>query len=191
MKLGIIIGTTRQNRQTFKQAKWVFNAAEAMEGVEPELVDLKTYALPFFDEPKSPRYNENRQIDPAAKPWLKKIDSFDAYVFVTAEYNHSLPGVLKNALDYITWEIERKPALVVSHGSAGGARAQIQLKIVLSESLAVPIPVPSALAMVHMSDKIDESGNIIDDDRSQKALEDTLANLKWYSDALAAARKSS
>ncbi|HYH36387.1 MAG TPA: NAD(P)H-dependent oxidoreductase, partial [Candidatus Saccharimonadales bacterium] len=99
MKLGIIIGTTRQNRQTLKQAKWVFKGAEQMKDVEQELVDLKDYPMPFFDEPISPRYNPDREIDPAAVPWLKKLESFDAYVFVTAEYNHSIPGVLKNALD--------------------------------------------------------------------------------------------
>jgi len=193
MKLGIIVGSTRQNRQTIKQAKWVYNTAREMEGVEAEIVDLKDYDLPFFDEPMSPRYNQNRQIDPKVKPWLDKINGFDAYVFATAEYNHSIPGVLKNAIDYITWEIQRKPAAIVSHGSAGGARAQIQLKIILSESKAVPIPLPTPLAMVHMSEKIDDEGNLKEDLKQgpanpQAALEATLEELKWYSDALAAAR---
>src|SRR5215467_5127107 len=110
MKLGVIVGTTRQNRKTLQQAKWVFNNAKQLDGVEAELVDLRDYPMPFFDEPLSPRYNPDRKIDPKAVPWLKKLESFDAYIFVTPEYNHSVPGVLKNALDYVTWEIQRKPA---------------------------------------------------------------------------------
>lgn len=193
MKLGIIIGATREGRQTPKQAKWVFKQAKQMDSVEPEIVDLKDYDLPMFDEPISPRYNNDRKIDPAVKPWLAKLDEFDAYVFVTPEYNHSIPGVLKNAIDYITWEIQRKPAAVISHGSAGGARAQINLKVILSESKAVPIGVPSPLAITGMSEKIDDNGNLAEElfDNPygpQAALKTMLEDLQWYSDALAAAR---
>jgi NAD(P)H-dependent FMN reductase len=189
MKLGIIVGATRQGRQTPKQAKWVYNAAKEMDDVEVEIVDLKDYPMPFFDEPISPRYNPQRDIDPRVQMWLDKIDEFDAYVFVTPEYNHAIPAVLKNALDYITWELNRKPAAVISHGSAGGARAQIQLKVILSESKAVPIPVPSQLAMAGMSEKIDEKGNLQDVLKKglfspQTALQNMLDELQWYSGAL-------
>jgi NAD(P)H-dependent FMN reductase len=193
MKLGIVVGTTRQNRKTLQQAKWVAKGAQQTEDVEVELVDLKDYPMPFFDEPISPRYNPDRKIDPAAVPWLKKLESFEAYVFVTAEYNHSIPGVLKNALDYVTWEIQRKPVSVVSHGSAGGARAAIQLKVILSESKAVPLPTFTPLTMVGMSERIDEQGNLLEADKAKphgpkEALGNMLAELKWYSDALAIAR---
>lgn len=193
MKLGIIVGTTRQNRQTIKQAEWVLKGAQKLDDVDAELVDLKDYPMPFFDEPISPRYNDDRHIDPAAAPWLKKLDSFDAYVFVTAEYNHAIPGVLKNALDYVTWEIQRKPAAVVSHGSAGGARAAINLKVILSESKAVPLPTFTPLTMTGMSELIDEEGNLTEAAKAKpydldQVLADALAELKWYSDALAAAR---
>lgn len=195
MKLAIIVGTTRQGRKTLQQAKWVFKTAQAMEGVEAELVDLKDYPMPFFDEPVSPRYNPDREIDPAAVPWLKKLEEFDAYVFVTAEYNHSIAGVLKNALDYVTWEIQRKPVQVVSHGSAGGARAATDLKEILSESKAVPLPTYSPLAMAGMSDLIDEEGNLSETAKAkpygpQTALDAMLADLQWYSDALATARSA-
>jgi len=194
VKLAVIIGSTRQNRQTPKQAKWVAKAAEQMDDVEVEIVDLKNYPMPFFDEPKSPRYNSDRQIDPGALKWLKKLEEFDAYVFATAEYNHSIPGVLKNALDYVTWEIQRKPAVVVSHGSAGGARAATDLKEVLSESKAVPLPTSTALTMVGMSELIDEQGNLTEAAKDkaeylENALNDMLEELKWYSDALERARE--
>lgn len=194
MKLAVVVGSTRQNRQSIRQAKWVLKAAQKMNDVEAELVDLRDYPMPFFDEPMSPRYNENRQIDPAAKKWLEKIKKFDAYVFVTPEYNHSVPGVLKNALDYVTWEIYRKPVSVVSHGSSGGARAATDLKEILSESRAVPIPTYTPLTMIGMSDLIDENGDLTEAAKAkprspQAALEDMLKELKWYSDALAAARQ--
>lgn len=195
MKLGVIVGSTRQNRKTPRQAEWIFKAAQAMDGVEAELVDLKDYPMPMFDEPISPRYNQDRKIDPAAIPWLKKLDSFDAYVFVTPEYNHSIPGALKNALDYVTWEIQRKPASVVSHGSAGGARAATQLKVILSESKAVPLPTFTPLTMAGMSELLDDKGDLTEAGKAKAdylegARAGMLEELKWYSDALAAARAS-
>jgi len=193
MKLQVIVGSTRQARQTLKQAKWVANAAKGMEDVDVELVDLEDYPMPFFAEPISPRYNPNRDIDPTAQLWLKKLEAAEAYVFVTPEYNHSIPGVLKNALDYVTWEIQRKPVTVVSHGSAGGARAATDLKEIISESKAVPLPSSTPLTMIGMSELIDDTGNLTEAGKAnprnlQQALEDALAELKWYSDALAEAR---
>jgi NAD(P)H-dependent FMN reductase len=191
MKLAVIVGTTRPNRQTFKQAKWVVAGASEIEDIDVELVDLKDYPMPFFNEPVSPRYNPDRKISVEAKPWLDKLTEFDAYVFVTAEYNHSIPAELKNALDYSTWEMNRKPVAVVSHGSAGGVRAATDLKEVLSESKAVPIP--NFVAMLGMSELIDEEGNlgeavIANPYGPQATLTKLLEELQWYSNALTAAR---
>ncbi len=193
MKLAVIIGTTREGRKTPQQAKWVFNTAKQLQGVEAELVDLKDYPMPFFTEPVSPRYNPERKIDPAVIPWLKKLEEFDAYIFVTPEYNHSVPGVLKNALDYVTWELLHKPAAVVSHGTQAGARAMTDLKEILSESRAVPIPTVSSTAMSGMSEIIDENGNLSEAAKAnpygpKAGLDALLADLKWYSDALSTAR---
>ena len=193
MKLGIIVGTTRPGRQTVKQAQWVYRTAQAQEGIEAELVDLQDHPLPLFNEPVSPRYNQNREIAPEVQQWLSKLESFDAYVFVTAEYNHSIPGVLKNALDYVTWEIQRKPVAVVSHGAQGGVRAATDLKEVLSESRALPIP--NFVAITGMSEIIDEKGNLAEAAQQnpygpQTSLETLLDELQWTSDALAAARSA-
>jgi len=193
MKLAVIVGATRQGRKTPQQAKWVANTAKQLENVDVTLVDLKDYPIPFFDEPISPRYNPDRKIDPAAVPWLKKLEASDAYVFVTPEYNHSITGVLKNALDYVTWEMQKKPVQVVSHGASGGARAATDLKEILSESKAVPLPTYSPLAMVGMSEMIDKDGNLSEAAKANPygphtALQNMLEELKWYSDALATAR---
>jgi NAD(P)H-dependent FMN reductase len=191
MKLAVVTGATRPGRKTPQQSKWIVKTAEKIEGVEVEHVDLKDYKLPFFNEAISPRYNPEREIDPAVKKWLDKINAFDAYIFVTPEYNHSIPGELKNVFDFITWELKRKPIAVASHGSYGGVRAALQLKVILSESQAVVIPNFSAI--VGMSNVIDEKGNLDAEVAAnpygpQGQLDGLLAELKWYSDVLAAAR---
>ncbi|HET9173964.1 MAG TPA: NADPH-dependent FMN reductase [Candidatus Saccharimonadales bacterium] len=194
MKLAVVLGSTRQNRQSIKEAKWVVKTAQQDTDIQAEMVDLNDYPMPFFDEPISPRYNPNRTVDPAVQKWLDKIEQFDAYVFVTPEYNHSIPAVLKNAFDYLTWELQRKPATIVSHGTVGGARAAMHLKEIISEGKAVPIP--SAVAVAGMSDLIDDEGNLAEAASAnpygpQFALQNALEELKWYSDALAAARTAS
>lgn len=196
MKVAVIVGAIRESRKTPKQAKWVMNTLEMMEDVQAELVDLKDYPLPLFNESASPRYNPERAPEPAAQKWLDKLAAFEAYVFVTPEYNHSVPGALKNALDFVDWQLNRKPAAVVSHGSAGGARAEVALKEILSESRMVPMPTVPGVAMFGMSEKIDEDGNLDEAEKNnsygpQSALETLLKELQWYSDALAAARATS
>lgn len=191
MKLGIIIGTTRQNRQTPKQAMWVAKAAGQLPETTVELIDLADYPLPFFEEPVSPRYNPQRVPAPDVQKWLDKMMAQDAYIFVTPEYNHSIPGVLKNAFDYMDWQMVRKPAAIVSHGTVGGARAAMHLKELISEAQALPIP--KFVAIPSMSEQIDDQGNLSEAAQAnpygpQTALQGLLAELKWTSDALAAAR---
>lgn len=192
MKLQVILGSTRPGRVSERIAIWVAGEAKKLDGVEAEVVDLKDYPLEFMNEPLSPRYNPNRQITPAMKSWLDKIAEADAYIFVTPEYNHSIPGVLKNAIDYITVEVSRKPATVVAHGTVGGARATMHLKEILSESGAAIIP--KQIALTKPGEKINEQGELSQEAKDlpygpTHALASLLEELKWYSDALAAARK--
>ena len=191
MKLAVILGTTRQGRHSAKMADWVVKNTQS-NGVTVELVDLKDYDLPFFDEPISPRYNQDRAPYPEVKRWLEKINSFDAYIVVTPEYNHSIPAVLKNALDYLDWQVSKKPFAIVSHGSAGGARAASTLKLIISEIRAIVISTNLALTM-RVSEVFDENGVLAEEISNQPygplAILNSLADeLKWYSDALSEAR---
>lgn len=191
MKLAVVTGSTRPGRVTDRQSKWIIKTAEKLDGVQVEHVDLKDYPLPFFNEAISPRYNPDRKPEPAVQKWLDKISSFDAYIYVTPEYNHSFPGELKNTFDFQTWELWRKPVAIASHGTVGGARAAVHLKEVLSEAQAAVVPKFSAIA--HMSDLIDEDGNLSAEAAAnpygpQTQLNVLLDELKWYSDALASAR---
>jgi NAD(P)H-dependent FMN reductase len=191
MKLGIIIGTTRQGRQSTKQANWVAKTAAKYEDVEVTVIDLADYPMPFFDEAISPRYNPDRTPAPEVQKFLDVVAAQDAYVFVTPEYNHSIPAVLKNAFDYLTWEMNRKPAAIVSHGTVGGARAAMHLKEILSEGKAVPIP--NFVAFSHMSDNITDDGELSEEVKAnpygpQSTLEGLLDELVWYGEVLKAGR---
>lgn len=131
LKIAIILGSTRPKRNGEAVARWVFDIAGKRSDAQFELIDLRDVNLPLLDEPVPPAMGQYSQ--PHTKAWAAKIDSFDAFVFVTPEYNHGTSGVLKNAIDYLYKEWNNKAAGFVSYGSAGGARAVEQLRQVMGE----------------------------------------------------------
>lgn len=131
IKIAIIIGSTRPGRKADSVAKWVYEIAEKRSDATFEIVDIKNYNLPLLDEPVPPSIAQYSQ--PHTKTWAAKIASFDAYVFVTPEYNHGTSGALKNAIDYLYQEWNNKVAGFVSYGSAGGTRAVESLRLVMGE----------------------------------------------------------
>lgn len=192
MKLGILVGTIRQGRQSTKEANWVANTAKQYEDLDVTVIDLADFPMPFFDEPISPRYNPNRTPAPEVQKFLDVMTAQDAFVIVTPEYNHSIPAVLKNAFDFMTWEMQRKPAAIVSHGTVGGARAAMHLKEIISEGQAVPIP--KFVAFAGMSDNISDDGELNDELKQnpygpQATLEAMLEDLVWYGETLKAGRE--
>src|SRR5258706_6933339 len=130
-KIGIIISTTRPGRFADIPTDWLFNIAKQRIDADFEIVDLRDYPMPFFEE-KAPLHQAPPQNEVALR-WGKKIASLDGYIFVTAEYNHSIPAVLKNALDYLYSEIHRKPATFVGYGGTGGSRALGDLRPILAQ----------------------------------------------------------
>lgn len=131
IKIAIIIGSTRPGRKAEAVAKWVYEIAKKRSDAQFEIVDIKSYNLPLLDEPVPPSMGQYSQ--PHTKTWAAKIASFDAYVFVTPEYNHSTSAALKNAIDYLYAEWNNKVAGFVGYGSAGGARAVENLRLVMGE----------------------------------------------------------
>jgi NAD(P)H-dependent FMN reductase len=131
IKIAIILGSTRPNRNGEAVAKWVCEVAKTRSDAEFELVDIKDFNLPLLDEPVPPSMGQYSK--PHTKAWAAKIGSFDAYVFVTPEYNHGTSGALKNAIDFLFAEWNNKAAGFVSYGGAGGARAAEQLRLILAE----------------------------------------------------------
>lgn len=131
LKIAIIIGSTRPQRVGESVARWVYDLAKQRQDAEFELVDIRDFNLPLLDEPVPP--SQGQYTKEHTKAWAAKIDSFDAYIFVTPEYNHGISGALKNAIDFLYAEWNNKAAGFVGYGSAGGARAVESLRLVMAE----------------------------------------------------------
>lgn len=136
-RIAIIVSSTRPTRFADIPTAWIKAQAEARGDMDIEVVDLRDYPMPFFDEVASNAWAPTQ--DPTAQKWQKKIAEFDGYVFVLAEYNRSLPGVLKNALDQAYVEWTRKPFGAVSYGSMGGANALGHLQNIGVELQMAPV----------------------------------------------------
>ena len=190
LKISIIVGSTRQHRFSEKPAQWIYEEAKKLAGVEPELLDLRDYPLPFFDEIMGPSSLNGNYSSDGAKEWAKKVAEADAFVVVTPEYNHGYPGVLKNAFDYAYNEWNNKPVAFVSYGGVGGARSVEQLRQVVIELQMAPIRnavhIPGAKLFPILMGKAEWKP------REDAALQDDakkmLTQLLWWGHALKAAR---
>jgi NAD(P)H-dependent FMN reductase len=135
-KIAVIIGSTRKVRFADIPAQWMLKQAQARDDMTAELVDLRDFELPIFDEMASNAYVPTQ--DPKAVAWQKKVGEYDGYIFVVAEYNHSVTGSLKNAVDHAYVEWARKPMSAIAYGSMGGARALEHLRTIAVELQMVP-----------------------------------------------------
>ncbi len=135
-KIAVIITSTRDVRFGEKPAQWIYDTASQRDDMEFEIVDLRDFPLPFFNEKASnawvPTENE------VGRQWQKKVAEYDGYIFIVAEYNRSITAVLKNALDFAYPEWNRKPAAAVGYGSVGGARAIEHLRNIAVELQMAP-----------------------------------------------------
>ena len=189
-KIAVVVGATREGRVTDKLAKWV--AEEVGKNADVETLDLRDYPLPLFNEPASPRFSPDYDPVPEAKKWVSKLAEFDGYVIVTAEYNRSEPGVLKNAFDYADNGVANKPVALVAHGTTGGAQAVASLRITLPGNGLVTLP-DALFFKDSVGQAIDEAGvlnaELQDGPYSpQAALTGLAANIVKYADALKAVR---
>src|ERR1700745_123712 len=130
-RIGIILGSTRPNRNGEQVAKWVYDIASRRSDAEFELIDLRDYPLPHLDEPLPPSMGQYHNEH--TRQWADKIASFDGFVMVTPEYNHSTSGVLKNAIDYLYAEWNNKAVGFVSYGGGGGAPGGEHVRPVVGE----------------------------------------------------------
>ncbi len=191
LKILVIIGSTREGRFGEKPARWLCDFLNRDERFEAELVDLRDWPLPFFDQPKAPmRVTDGNYGNPIANQWAEKIGSADGFVFTAAEYNHGYTAVLKNALDWLGVEWKRKPVSFIGYGNAGGARAVEQLRQVVIElqmapiKSAVHVSIPVYLATRDLPMPIDPV-HFAAGEPAATALRDDLA---WWAAALREAR---
>jgi len=185
-RIGIVISTTREGRFGDKPAKWIRDIAASRSDMELEIVDLRDYPLPFFNEAASPLWATPK--NEVARRWARKVAELDGFIFVTAEYNHGIPAVLKNALDYAYKEFNRKPAAYVGYGGVGGARAIEQLRMVNIE-----LQMAATRSAVHIggSDFMGmflEGKTFADLPHLEPAAQAMLDDLSWWVKALKAAR---
>ncbi|MCT4795343.1 NADPH-dependent FMN reductase [Exiguobacterium alkaliphilum] len=139
LKIGIVLGSTREGRVSPQVGEWVKELADKRGDANYEIIDIADYSLPLLGEPGGDATG--------AGAWSEKIAEMDGFVFIVQEYNHSITGALKNALDYLRDEWHNKAAGIVSYGSVGGARATEHLRGVLSELLIAHVRVHPALSL--------------------------------------------
>src|ERR1700693_4546054 len=145
LQVAIITGSTRPGRKSEAVARWVYDIAAKRGDASFEVVDIAAFNLPLLDEPAPPIINQYTK--PHTKAWAAKIASFDAFVFVTPEYNHSTSGALKNAIDLLFREGNDKAAGFVGYGSVGGARAVEHLRLVMGEIKVADVRAQVALSL--------------------------------------------
>lgn len=188
-KIGVIIGSIRPNRFGDKPAQWIFDHAKQRTDIEVELVDLAEFKLPLFDAPASDMWMPTP--NPEAARWQAKLNEFDGFIIVTAEYNRSITGALKNAIDWAYKPFIKKAVAIVGYGSVGGARAAEHLRTIMVELQAVPVRHGihiggSEFAAVFMGQKPwDEVKGTFD-----AFVPDLLNNLVWWTNATKTAREA-
>src|ERR1700761_4468135 len=127
-RIAVIVGSTRPTRFADTPAQWILKQAQARGDIDAELVDLRDYPLPFFDEMASNRWMPSS--NPEAVRWQETVGKYDGFIFVVAEYNRSITAALKNALDESYKEWEHKPFPAIGYGGVGAARAIEHLRLI-------------------------------------------------------------
>lgn len=188
LKTGIIIGSTREGRFAEKAARWIHEMATQRNDLETELIDLRDYPMPFFEDLIPPAHGPSQ--NEIVQAWQRKIASLDGYIMTVAEYNRGPTAVLKNALDYAYSEWNNKPAAFVGYGGVGGARAVEQLRLHAVElqmapiRAAVHIGLPDFLFLRNGEKALSEIEHL------NKSAVDMLDQFAWWGRALKAARES-
>ncbi|MFE3255093.1 NADPH-dependent FMN reductase [Nocardia sp. NPDC059091] len=183
IRIGIILGSTRPNRKGPQVAQWVLDSAAQRGDAEFELIDLRDHPLPHLDEPVPPMFGPSMHAHTRA--WAERIARFDGFVIVTPEYNSGAPGVLKNALDHLLWEWTDKAVGFVSYGTAGGARAVVQLRVVCSTLGMADVGYQVAISVLT---DFEDHTTFTPRDHHAAALTKTLDQLIAWSGALAPLR---
>ncbi len=188
-RIALIIGSTRPTRFADKPAQWLLAQAQQRDDLSAELLDLRDFDLPFFSEMASEKWMPSQSA--AAQAWQRAVAGFDGYVFLVAEYNHSITGVLKNALDqaYNGWG--RKPFSAFGYGGVGAARAVEHLR-----GIGVELQMAPVKSAVHLGGGEFIAVHPMEQNAPMDAVAATLApsvtamfdDLVWWSRALSPAR---
>jgi NAD(P)H-dependent FMN reductase len=187
--ISVIVGSTRQGRFSEKPAQWIFQRLKNRGGVDARLLDLRDFPMPFFDQPMPPAMPGRPAYEnEVVKKWTAEIARSDGFIFVTPEYNYGPSAVLKNALDWVYPEWNRKAAAFVSYGSAMGARGIQQLRLTAIELQLAPIRssvyIPVATLWAHFQGGDVDAGLT----ELEPAAKTMIDDLVWWTAAWKAAR---
>ena len=187
--ISVIVGSTREGRFSEKPAKWILQHLKKREGVHAQLLDLRDFPMPFFDQQTTPATPGRAPYDnPVVQKWTAAIAEADGFVFVSPEYNYGPTAVLKNAIDWVYPEWNRKAAAFVSYGSALGARSVQQLRETLVEIQVAPVRsavhIPVGTLWAHYKGGDVDAGLAELEAPAEKLIDDLL----WWTAALKTAR---
>ena len=187
-EIGIIVGSTRPGRRSDSVARWVQTNAARRNDAKFELVDIADFGLPLLDEPVPAAIGKPQHAH--TKAWAKTVGGFDGFVFVTPEYNHSVPAALKNAIDYVFSEWHDKACGFVSYGLEGGIRAVDQLRVALAEVKIADVRTQVALTLRDDFEltSMTDPGSCTPRQRPAELLERMLDEVIAWTDALAPLR---
>ncbi|RWL49835.1 MULTISPECIES: NADPH-dependent FMN reductase [unclassified Mesorhizobium] len=185
-KIAIVVGSTRAARFADAPTQWIAKIAKSHADIDVEIVDLRDWPLPFFDEVASSAWAPSQ--NEVAQRWQRKVAEFDGFIFTAAEYNHAPTGVLKNAIDYAANEWNKKPAGFIGYGSVGGARAVEQLRLIAVELQMAPVKSAVHIAWgdylaVRQGDK-----KLEDIEHLNQAAAALVNDVAWWAKVLKAAR---
>ncbi len=189
MTIAVIVGSTRQGRFSEQPARWILELVRRRD-IEGRLLDLRDYPMPFFDEAVTPAMpGRGPYSNEVVQRWTAEIAAADGFIFVTPEYNYGPPAVLKNALDWVYPEWNRKAVAFVSYGSAMGARGVQQLRATATELQLAPIRtsvhIPVATLMAHYQGGDVARGLAELEGRANLMIDELL----WWTAALKSARE--
>jgi NAD(P)H-dependent FMN reductase len=184
LNIGVIIGSTRPGRNGAAVAQWFKEITDNYEDITFTWLDLKEEKLPFYDEPIPPKANKYQNEH--TKAWAEKVDKLDGYIYIVNEYNHGPSASVKNSLDFVYKEWNKKPIAFVGYGSMGGVRAIEQLRLHAVELQLAPV---SQSVLLQIFSMFNDKGELSIPEGEKAQAVTMLDELKWWAHALQGARK--
>ena len=188
LKLALIVGSTRPNRFADRPKDWIVEGAKARTDLALEVLDLRDFKLPFFEEPTPPAFAKGVFTNPAAKAWGARIKAADGFITLTPEYHHALPAVLKNAFESAYLEWVNKPIAFVGYGGVGAARAVENGRTVAIELQMAPIQRAVHIGLEPFLGVVRDGRTLDSYDYLNQARTALFDQLVWWANALKAAR---
>jgi len=184
-KIQIITGSTRPGRVNPQVAQWIYEITKKRDDLEVEIVDIAGYNLPLLDEPVPPSMANGNYSNEHTKKWSAKISEADGYIFVAPEYNHGIPGALKNAIDFLYNEWNNKAAGFVSYGSGSGIRSVEHLRGVMAELQVADV---RSQVMLGLSEDFENYSTLTPRPHQENVANTMLDQLTQWSSALKTVR---